>query len=165
MAYNLLITSVLTFAATSTLFGVLIFILKEWFSARLKESISAEYKKALVVFKDNVDWQSKKKEQAIQVAKIFSLWYRSNYYPDENVNDIRYHLQHEYWQLAMWLDAPILKIVNKTVISVGMQMGHKEAMVAVRKQLWGDDDPIVPAELCHWDALPKAVAPPSAPGA
>ena len=144
-----------TAVSTTAIYAVLIFVLKEWFTTRLRESIGDEYKRALEEFKDRLDWDSKKKEQAIQVAKIFSLWMRHHYYPKEDIKNDRYHLQFEYWQLAMWLDAPILKIVNQALTNTGENKGltHKEAMVAVRKLLWGKDDPILAGELVHWDAI------------
>jgi hypothetical protein len=154
MSYlNILLIAV----TTNVLTAVVIFLLKDWIKTRLKESIGAEYKKALEIFKGNLEWEAKKKEQAIQIAKLFSLWMRFNYYPEGDINNDRYYLQHEYWQLAMWLDAPILKVVNQAFTYTGTPgLAHKEALIAVRKLLFGEDDPITAGELCHWDAIRPA---------
>ena len=69
----------LTSAFTTTLMAALAFILRKWASARIKESISAEYKKALELFKQQVAWERRRKEQAAEVAELLSLWMKGNY--------------------------------------------------------------------------------------
>jgi hypothetical protein len=148
---------ILTSGLTTVAMGALGFLLKEWVSTRLKESVGAEYKRALEVFKSEIAWEEKRKQQAAELAELFSIWIQANYDKQKDVNLIRYELQKKYWELALWLDAPVLQAVHgafKTAEHPGIE--HKEALIAVRKIYLGKDDPIRPEELFHWDALLSA---------
>ena len=148
---EIILTSGLTTAAT----GALGFLLKEWFSTRIKESVGAEYKKALEVFKSEIAWEEKRKQQAAALAELFAIWMQTNYDKEKNVNHIRYELQKKYWELALWLDAPILQAVHNAFKNAAHPgITHKEALIAVRKIYLGKDDPIRPEELFHWNPLP-----------
>jgi len=149
---EILATSILTTAATATL----AFLLKEWISARLKESISAEYKKALEVFKQELGWEDKRKQQAAELAELFSLWLQSNYDKTKDKNIGRYELQKKYWQLVLWLDPPVLRAIHKAFASSGNPgITHKEALIAVRRLFVGNDDPIQPQDLQHWEPVSR----------
>lgn len=88
------------------------------------------------------------------MAEIFSLWYAHNYDQTHDVNYYRYELQKKYWELSLWLDAPIFKAVNDALITSGPTIKHKEALSAVRKMLLDNpNDPIPPGDWCHWDAI------------
>jgi hypothetical protein len=148
---NALLTSAFTTGALATL-G---FLLKEGVSALIKESISAEYERALERLKSQIAWEEKRKLQAAEIAELFSLWMKHNYYKEQDVNVIRYELQKKYWELALWLDAPVLQAVHKAFESAAKPgITHKEALIAVRRAYVGGDDPILPDELYHWNALP-----------
>ena len=150
---DILLTSSLTTAAM----GVLGFLLKEWVSTRLKESVAAEYERALEVFKSQIAWEEKRKQQAAELAELFSIWMQANYDKEKDVNLIRHELQKKYWELALWLDAPVLQAVHDAFkASAHPGIKHKEALIAVRRIYLGKDDPISPEELFHWDALPIA---------
>jgi hypothetical protein len=154
---DILLTSGLTTVAT----GALAFLLKEWMSTRIKESIGAEYKKALELFKQQITWEDKRKQQAAEIAELFSLWMQANYDKKKDVNLIRYELQKKYWELALWLDAPVLQAVHDALKSASNPgLFHKKALIAVRRLYVGSDDPIRPEELFHWDALPVPAAVP-----
>lgn len=58
---DVLLTSGLT---TIALTAVLVFLLKGWISTRLQESIGAEYKEALELFKQQIAWEERRKQQA-----------------------------------------------------------------------------------------------------
>lgn len=145
---------ILTSGLTTAAIGALGFLLKEWVSTRLKESIGAEYKKALEVFKSEIAWEEKRKQQAAELAELFSIWMQANYDKQKDVNLIRYELQKKYWELALWLDAPVLQAVHEA-FKTGEYPGieHKKALIAVRRIYLGKDDPIRPEELFHWDAF------------
>jgi hypothetical protein len=146
---------ILTSGLTTAAMGVLGFLLKEWFSTRLKESVGAEYKKALEVFKNEIAWEERRKQQAAELAELFSIWMQANYDKEKDVNLIRYELQKKYWELALWLDAPVLQAVHDAFKAAAHPViTHKKALIAVRKIYLGKDDPIRPEELFHWDALP-----------
>lgn len=150
---NILLTSGLT----TLLMGALGFLLKEWVSTRLRESIGAEYKKALELFKQQIAWEEKRKQQAAEIADLFSLWLQHNYDKSRDVDLIRYDLQKKYWELVFWLDAPILQAVHQAFASASNPgISHKQALIAVRQIYLGKDDPILPNDLFHWDPIPVA---------
>jgi hypothetical protein len=140
----------LTPAITVALIAALGFLFRSWVSTRLQESISAEYKKALEVFKQEIASEEKRKWQAAELANLFSIWVKKNYDKTYDKNISRYEVQKKYWELALWLDAPILKIVNEA-FTTGDGLSHKRALIAVRKIYLGKDDPIVAEDLIHWD--------------
>jgi len=149
---DVLLTSGITTAAT----GILGFLVKEWASTKIKESIGAEYNKALEIFKSQINWEEKRKQQAAELAELFSIWMQANYDKEKDPNLIRYELQKKYWELALWLDAPVLQAVHEAFkASAHPGIKHKEALIAVRRIYLGKDDPILPEELFHWDALPS----------
>ncbi len=149
---EILTTSVLTTAAIT-------FLLKLWISVRLKESISAEYKKAVEEFKQQLGWEEKRRLQAAEIADMLSLWRgRSKYDKTKDENLDRYELQKKYWQLALWLDAPVLKAVHQAFASwENPGITHKTALIAVRRLFVGNDDPIQPDEIFSFDEVPKNV--------
>lgn len=149
---DILLTSGLTTAAT----GTLGFLLKDWLSTRLKESISAEYNRALEVFKSEIAWEEKRKLQAAELANLFSLWMRHSYFPKEDENAILYKLQEKYWELSLYLDAPVLRAVHEALTTSGGSgtVKHVEALLKVRKLFLGPDDPILLDEMGFWSAKP-----------
>jgi hypothetical protein len=66
-------------AITTAGVGVLAFMSKEWLSTRLKESVAAEYKQAMELFKQRLTWEDRRKQQAIEIAELFSLWLQQSY--------------------------------------------------------------------------------------
>lgn len=126
---------------------------KEWFSTRLKESVAAEYKQAMELFKQRLTWEDRRKQQAVEIAELFSLWLQQSYDSRKDVNLIRYELQKKYWELALWLDEPVLQALHKAFRSASNPgIAHKEALIAVRRLIVGPDDGIRPEELFHFDA-------------
>ena len=136
-----------TSGITVILLALLVFI--------AKKSISAEYKKSLENYKQMLLWESVKKEKATAIAEILSLWLLHNYDKKRDRNLINYELQRKYWELSLWLDAPILRILNKPLIKKGPPgISHKKALSAVRKLILGDcNDPIKPKEFVHFDPI------------
>ena len=101
--------------------------------------------------------EEKRKQQAAELAELFSLWLQESYDKTEDRNLMRYELQKKYWELALWLDAPVLQAVHnafKSAAHPGIE--HKKALIAVRRVYLGGNDPVRPEELFHWDSLPIA---------
>lgn len=133
------------------------FLLKQWISTRLKESISAEYKKALQVFKQQISWEDKRKQQASEIAELLSLWLKPSYDKKMDYNLGKYEFQKKYWQLALWLDAEVLDAVHNAFASANNPgITHKEALIAVRKLFIGKEDPIRPEHLYDFPPGEKA---------
>jgi hypothetical protein len=130
--------------------AVLGFLLKKWISVRLE----AESNKALERFKHEIAWAEKRREQAAEVAELFSLWLKGNYDTPGSENLNLYELQKAYWKVALWLDAPILQSVHKAFHTASHPgILHKEALIQVRRLLVGVDDPISAGELFHFDPV------------
>jgi hypothetical protein len=159
--FNVLLTSLTSGVMTSAILTCAFFLLKEWASQRLSESIGAEYKKALELFKQQIAWEEKRKQQAAEVADLFSLWLLANYDKTRDPNLINYELQKKYWELVLWLDAPVLQAVHEAFKSASNPgITHKKALIAVRRIYVGQNDPILPEELHHWNPLPAAAGNP-----
>lgn len=93
---EILTTSVVTTALMGALTCVLTYVLREWITIRLRESVSAEYRQALEFFKQKLVWEDKRRQQAAEVAELFSLWLQSNYDKAKDENIGRYELQKKY---------------------------------------------------------------------
>ena len=145
---------------TSTLTIVLLFLIgfigRKWLETQITEKIKSGYEKEIEKYKEQVRWEAAKKEKAAAVVEVFSLWVASNYDKDSDKNLFRYELQKKYWELSLWLDAPILKVVNDALTASGPTIKHKEAMSSVRKMILDDpDDPISAENWIHWNALDR----------
>ncbi len=151
---DVLLTSGLT---TIALTAVLVFLLKGWISTRLQESIGAEYKEALELFKQQIAWEERRKQQAAEVADVLSLFVLNSYDNKTEPNLTRYELQKQYWKLALSLDAAILQKVHDVFKSWNSPIVHQlNALIAVRRMYVGEHDAIQPEELWHWNPLPPA---------
>ena len=128
----------------------LVFFGKRWIQTKIKESVAKGYKESIEKYKDQLSWQSKRKEQSVEVAEFFSLHHKWKYFPEMNKDEIKYDLQRKYWNLAIWVDAPILRALNEHFdISTSDENAHKEVMVKVRKLLHQNDD-ITANEITHF---------------
>ena len=140
--------------STSILIGILGFIFREWLTVRLIESVADEYKKSMEKFKDTLQWETRRREQAIKVANLISLWLLKEYDKSCDPNKNIYQVQEKYWELALWLDAPILRELNLLFIKKGpVGIKHKETLVAIRKIIVGNEDDVRAEELVHWDPI------------
>jgi hypothetical protein len=144
-------------AGLTVLVGVLVYLSRTWLEARLKESIKAEFDRAHESFKKSLEWEDRRRQQAAEVAELFSMWLRPNYDQSQDVNIQIYELQRKYWQLALWLDAPVFNAVNEAINTGGIpQETYKKALILVRKRmLEADDDPITWGQLRHFDPVPR----------
>jgi len=142
-----------TSSITAAIIAALAFISKGWFSTRLKESISSEYKEAFERYKKELERKEDRRKQAYELADFFSIWLKASYFPKDDVNEIRYECQKKYWQLVLSLDAPVLKAVNKVLHETGLTMAHKEALIIVRKFYINEYDDLEANELFHFDPI------------
>lgn len=130
---------------------------KAWLKAKIKESVKSGYSESLEEIKDSLSWEGTRKKQATEVAEMFSLWHKWKYFPKDSQDPIKYELQKKYWELALWIDADILRAVNEAFetgnITSGVnnnENGHKEAMLKVRKLVVDKDDDISIEEVTHF---------------
>jgi hypothetical protein len=145
-----------TAGMTAIFLSLFIFLTKNWIKARLEESIAHEYQKALERYKTSLQWESHRREQAVQIADMISVWVAPNYDPSLDKKKTMYETQRKYWELVLWLDPEVLKSLNKAFRGEESAVLHyKEAMIAVRKSLLGDSDDIEPKDIVTW--MPEEV--------
>ena len=136
--------NLLEIAIQSGLTAALLGLVGLWFEGRIKKTIEK--------YKDALQWETRKREQVTQIAELVSLWIVRSYFPARDENQVRYDAQKKYWELALWLPAPVLKKLNEA-FTEGKAGHYKEAMVLARKIIVGDDDDIKAEELVHWDPI------------
>ena len=144
-----------TSAVTTFLLAALGFILRNSFLTLLNENIRAEYERSLAKYKEEVRWESVRKDKSAAIAEILSLWTVHNYDSARDINLTRWELQKKYWELSLWLDAPTLRILNEALTASGPPgTKHKKALSEVRKLIIGSSiDDIRPEEFVHWNAI------------
>ena len=65
---------------------------------------------------------------------------------------MRYDAQRKYWELALWLPAPVLKKLNEA-FTKGNAGDYKEAMILARRIIVGEEDDVKAEELVHWPSI------------
>lgn len=136
--------NLLEIAIQSSLTTVLLGLVGLWFEGRIKKTIEK--------YKDALQWETRQREQVTQIAELISLWVAKEYDKTLDANKVRYESQKKYWELALWLPAPVLRALNRAFIEG--QAGHyKEAMTLARKIIVGEDDDIKAGEIVHWKPI------------
>jgi hypothetical protein len=139
-----------TSGITTVLLGAFVFCMK----TKLNASIAHGYQKALEEYKGSLQWESRRREQATQIAELISLWVAGNYDKRLDKNLARYQIQKKYWELALWLEPCVLRALNKAFTGDQFTtLRYKEALIAVRKAIVGATDDIQPLELVHWNPV------------
>ena len=143
-----------TSGMTAILLFALAYLSREWIKTRLQESIAHEYKKALEEHKESIQWESRRREQATQIAELISLWVVGSYDKTRDKNMDRYQIQKKYWELALWLEPSVLRALNKAFTGDPLAtLRYREALITVRKAIVGGTDDIRPEELVHWNPV------------
>jgi len=136
--------NLLEIAIQSGLTAALLGLVGLWFEGRIKKKIEK--------YKDALQWETRRREQVTQIAELISLWVAREYDENLDANKVRYESQKKYWELALWLPAPVLRALNRAFVEG--QAGHyKEAMTLARKILVGDADDVKAEELVHWKPI------------
>lgn len=145
---SVLTTSGLTVALTS----IVVYLAKDWIKTRLEMSIRQEYRKAFEDYRMSLQWESRRREEATQIAELLSFWVARNYDKTLNENAALFNLQRKYWEVALWLEAPVLKKLNKAFTGDEFAtLQYKSALIEVRKAIIGIQDDIRPEDLVHWN--------------
>jgi hypothetical protein len=148
MAISTIVIQVLTTSAvTAGLIGLATFLLKGLVMTRLKETVSYEYKRSFEEFKATLTREEKRRQQASEVGKLIGLWASGGYDKDIDQNRLRLDIQTRYWELALWLDAGLVRGINQALIQDRVGQLHKEALLAARKLLVGAEDDLTTADL------------------
>lgn len=108
--------------------------------------------KKIEEFKKVLEWETRKREQVAQIAELVSLWIKKKYFPTCDDNQVRYDAQKKYWELALWLPAPVLKKLNEAFTKTNAG-DYKEAMILARKIIVGEEDDVKAEELVHWPSI------------
>jgi hypothetical protein len=108
--------------------------------------------KKIEEFKKALEWETRKREQVAQIAELVSLWIKKKYFPACDDNQVRFDAQKKYWELALWLPAPVLKKLNEAFTKSNAG-DYKEAMILARKIIVGEKDDVRAEELVHWPSI------------
>lgn len=101
-------------------------------------------------------WEEKRRQQAAEVGNLLSLFLLASYRIEADPNLHRYELQKKYWELALWLDAPVLRAVHNALAHPSDPIPDiNKALVTVRQLLVAKDDMISPNEFFHWTPHPR----------
>lgn len=94
-----------------------------------------------------------KREKAAAIAEFVSLWIARKYDPSLDQNKNRWNVQRKYWELSLWLDTKMLRLLNQAITGEGPSK-YKEAFAEVRKYIVGEmDDDITPEEIVVWEPV------------
>jgi hypothetical protein len=145
---DILLSSGISIAAQ----GGIWWLLKSWVKVRLDESVKAEYKKLGDEYSEQLRWETRRREQAIRVADLLSLWVQHKFEAGHAPNSRLHEIQTKYWELVLWLDAPILRQVNGLLS--GSTKEVKTVLVAVRKSTVDAKDQVLAEELVHFEPSP-----------
>ncbi len=138
---------------TAGLLIIFAFLSRNWVATRISESIKHEYARALEVQKNKFQLQTEQRREAAKFAELVSLWLRAK--TDDDILEV----QRKYWELALWLEPEVLRLVGRAFENVKPGQGHFDALAAVRRVIRGADDDFRPEEFIRWDQ--KANAPPT----
>ena len=124
------ILSVGTLVAIIQLIGVT--WLKSWVTAHVKH----EWDRKLEDYRS----ETRRREQAAQVAQLLALNYRPG------------TAAHEFnalaWELTLWLPADLVRELTRCLCQTEGAMSPKEVLIAIRKHLLGRDD-LTPDQIVH----------------
>jgi hypothetical protein len=137
---NILLTPVITAALVTAL----AFLARTWVTSRVQETFE--------IFKRRITWEERRKQQAVEVANLFSLWVQGSFDKSKDPNVILFEVQKKYWELVLWLDALILRAVSQPLASKNGT--HFDALISVRRFLLGANDPFTAEEIVRWTPIP-----------
>lgn len=136
---------------TVVFIAIITFLARAWLSTRLKESVAAEYRAAHERDAAEVRWSITRREKATQVADVLTSWVALEVDPTKRESPAAYlELQRKYWELALWLDAPTLRMLNQA-LAHHRGANYKQALAGVRRTICGaEENPVLATEFIHW---------------
>ena len=157
---NAFVVFLLQPAITAALLAGVALIAKETVSTFIKEGIASQFREEQERYATELRWQEGRRQKAAQIAGVISDWLSLTYDPAKLNDPAAYlALQRSYWELALWLDADTLRLLNGALL---LKRGahYKEALAAVRMALVGSElSPIQPNEFVHWPIPGFAASP------
>jgi hypothetical protein len=121
-----------------------------WLKVLVQSGITAGLIGLIVLWlKARITWEIRRREQTSQIAELVSLWVVRGYDKTRDENLVRWEAQKKYWELALWLKAPVLRALNEAVKGGGAGP-YKDAMILARKMIVGRKDDVKAGELVHW---------------
>lgn len=113
---------------TTILFSIVMLISKTWIVERVKLSLQKEHSE----FTEELQWESKVREQAEKVAEYISLVrnLKENSKEDDYIKANRLS-----WELAMWLPEDIYKEMVNAIIDPSADTNILSVIISVRKLL------------------------------
>ena len=126
--------------------AIIIFLLKEWFTARLKASIDAEYKKQHELFSRELD----KKEKVEIASELLAEWIRVP--AGENLTrEYRTNLNKLSFKCSLWLPPNLSKELAKKLQKKDDAKSIFEILLMARNELM-DDKELSTEHVTYWGA-------------
>lgn len=111
------------------------YFFREMLTARIKESISAEFKKEHERLVADLRWEYSRREKATKTADLLSEWIALAHVPERSKDPLAYiEVQRKYWELALFLDPEPFNLLNKALTG---QPGanHKDVIAELRNAM------------------------------
>ncbi len=119
---------IISSVSTTILLAILAFLAKNWFLERLKTSLQKEHSK----FLQELQWETKAREQAEKVAEYLALARQLN---EESPNEEYVKANQLSWELAMWLPEDVYKETVQAITNPNENINELSAVIAVRSLL------------------------------
>jgi hypothetical protein len=151
MPFASLTDVVSTSASTVAVIAALGYLARTWAASKIQEAVKADYQGRLEELKEELRRDSARRRRAAAIADFLAAWVADNFDPSKRNNVALLEVQRKYWELALWLDAPTLRELNRGLMHEG---DHLAALVQVRKAIVGEEtEQIKPDELIRWQPL------------
>jgi hypothetical protein len=134
-----------TSALTVAVLAAVAFLARAWAVSKIQEAVKADYQQALEELKESLRWEGLRRERAAAIADFLATWVAENFDPAKRNNVALLEIQRQYWMLALWLDTPALRALNKA-LAHKEGAHHVEALVEVRRSIVGEDQERLAAE-------------------
>ena len=109
-----------------------------WIQARLSASIKHEYDRRL----EDLKRQQDQRQKAASVAEFLAEW--------THVKDDTKRLNQLLWELCLYLPAPLVKELQKTISNAPDHKSAPQLIVAIRQHILGSKDPIHEEDVGHF---------------
>ncbi|HDM8059293.1 hypothetical protein [Vibrio harveyi] len=117
--------------STTVLLGLTAYLAKNWLLERLKTSLQKEHSK----FLEELQWETKVREQAEKVAEYLALARQLN---EKSTKEEFVKANQLSWQLAMWLPEDVYKETVSAIANPNVDTNELSAVIRVRSLLLKD---------------------------
>lgn len=90
----------------------------------------------------NIEWNNKKREQAISVASLFAEWINKPMNKKE-VNRLN-------WEVMLWVDDDLAKKISMRLQNDQTAANIQEILIDIRKKIQGDTTTLKPSDIVYY---------------